>query len=975
MPTPSVSPQNVSTEDRPRDWLRSVPRRLRGHGRTLGALLLLTAALIAGLTVLGGGTVQADPVPGEVTNLRLSSDAPGELTITWDAPSDAPADYRVSWARGDLSYLSWDAADETHRGNSYPGGAGTSLTLTGLTADETYKVRMRSRYNPGTSNGWSGPWTDEARQRVTAPATPTPVPTAAPTPAPANDEVTNLRLSSDAAGALTITWDAPSSAPADYRVSWARDDLSWLSWDASNETHRGSSYPDGADTSLTLTGLTGGETYKARLRSRYNPGTSEGRSGPWTDEATQRVLGDAPAAPTALSAEETTIKGQTSIALSWTAPSQGDLTGYRIHRGATAGSLTVMVQNTGDTEASYTDATTEADNTYVYAVTALSLDGNSPRSATVSIGRGGGGTTTRDDPPLIISDDEDDENLQFAEQSGSSTVSLVSNLGLSDAVIPVQFQTADNLYDQSFTTGGSSDTRYVLISLTLNLSTAASFQEDVIGVSVYSDAGGKPGTSLYAFDAQTVDSPSSEDITFEGELPLEPNTKYWLRVSSVSSSGQLGSRQGGQVDSSGLSDWSLADYYHLSTVGSFGSVGTRSLAVGLRGVVLEPSTVEPVGWDFSDFSFDASTLGRLRIGETSTGVLDATDDNRSGDLLKIEGLTAGNSYRVRAWFGTSKEDSATAARGGAIGLQFSRAGIELASLSPHNDNLLDDGHASFVFPAFASEDYYVDLVAPAFRPPDGSNPAHTYYGPYMLEIYDLGVTQRLTGVTGQTCDSDNRVCTGGTVTYSEGYGIKASNICVNNRCSNDPRFPEFWYPGYETNETHEVSVGNNPTSKNLSQAVAFRAHDSTGPTAGFKLDRVEVFVHSMTSGSIPQAAIHARNVIEPGDHLFDLEPIYNDDGHLDAFVAPQNAPALNRDTYYFIVFSEGGGDTDSFKLYATAKQNDDDDDAHTKWDIQIAGRTKDKDATSPTWGSMISGDAMSGTNVLIQFSIYAGVAP
>ena len=593
---------------------------------------------------------------------------------------------------------------------------------------------MRSRYNPETSEGWSGPWTDEATQLVRS-DDPDP-PTAAPTPAPANDEVTNLRLSSDAAGSLTITWDTPSDAPGDYRVSWARDDLSWLSWDAADETHRGSSYPDGADTSLTLTGLTGGETYKARMRSRYNPGTSDGRSGPWTDEATQRVGGDAPDAPTGLSAVETTSKNQTSIDLSWTAPSHDALTGYRIWRGADADSLSELVQDTGNTDASYSDATTEADNTYVYAVTALSLDGNSPRSATTSITRGGGGTTTRDDPPLIISDDEDDENLQFAEQSGSSTVSLVSNLGLSDAVIPVQFQTADNLYDQSFTTGGSSDTRYVLISLTLNLSTAASFQEDMIGVSVYSDAGGKPGTSLYAFDAQTVDSPSSEDITFEGELPLEPNTKYWLRVSSVSSSGQLGSRQGGQVDSSGLSDWSLADYYHLSTVGSFGSVGTRSLAVGLRGVVLEPSTVEPVGWDFSDFSFDASTLGRLRIGETSTGVLDATDDNLDapehtervprGDLLKIEGLTAGNSYRVRAWFGTSKADSATAARGGAIGLQFSRAGIELASLSPHNDNLLDDGRASFVFPAFANEEYYVDVVAPAFRPPTGhSRPTST----------------------------------------------------------------------------------------------------------------------------------------------------------------------------------------------------------------------------------------------------------
>ena len=61
---------------------------------------------------------------------------------------------------------------------------------------------------------------------------------------------------------------------------------------------------------------------------------------------------------------------------------------------------------------------------------------------------------------------------------------------------------------------------------------------------------------------------------------------------------------------------------------------------------------------------DASTPGRLWIGTTSTGTLDSVDDNLDapehtrrvprGDLIKIEGLTAGNSYRVRAWFGTSK---------------------------------------------------------------------------------------------------------------------------------------------------------------------------------------------------------------------------------------------------------------------------------------------------------------------------------
>ena len=284
---------------------------------------------------------------------------------------------------------------------------------------------------------------------------------------------------------------------------------------------------------------------------------------------------------------------------------------------------------------------------------------------------------------------------------------------------------------------------------------------------------------------------------------------------------------------------------------------------------------------------------------------------------------------------------------------------------------MDDGRASFEFPAFANEEYYVDVVAPAFRPSEGSTPAYTYYGPYMLEIYDLGVTQRALGVTGQTCTDG--VCTGGTITHSEGYGIKASNICVNDRCFNDPRFPEFQVDGYETNETYEVSVGNNPSSKNLLRAASFLTPDDTSPTAKFKLDRIGTFVHSMTGGSIPQAAIHVVDGTGPGNKLFDLEPIYNDDAHIDYFVAPQGAQALGRNTRYYIVFSEGGGSNASYKLHVTAKTNEDDN-SHPGWLIGNTSRTKDNDAGTPSWSIMRLGDTSSGTAVHPQIRIYAGVA-
>ena len=136
------------------------------------------------------------------------------------------------------------------------------------------------------------------------------------------------------------------------------------------------------------------------------------------------------------------------------------------------------------------------------------------------------------------------------------------------------------------------------------------------------------------------------------------------------------------------------------------------------------------------------------------------------------------------------------------------------------------------------------MIAPAFRYNSPAIPAYDYYGAYMLEIYNRGPTQ--------------------TQSQPEGYGIKASNICVNNRCFNDPRFPEFWDDDHLTARLHEVSVGNNPTSKNLTQAVAFRADSTRSPTASFKLDRIGAFVHSMTAGSMAQAAIYSVTSSGPG---------------------------------------------------------------------------------------------------------------
>ena len=63
----------------------------------------------------------------------------------------------------------------------------------------------------------------------------------------------------------------------------------------------------------------------------------------------------------------------------------------------------------------------------------------------------------------------------------------------------------------------------------------------------------------------------------------------------------------------------------------------------------------------------------------------------------------------------------------------------------------------------------------------------------------------------------------------------------------------------------------------------------------------------MTGGSLAQAAIHASTSSGSGAKLFDLDPLLNDEENVDYFVAPRSAQALSRNTKYYVVFSEGGG--------------------------------------------------------------------
>ena len=74
-----------------------------------------------------------------------------------------------------------------------------------------------------------------------------------------------------------------------------------------------------------------------------------------------------------------------SLTLTWNDPQDAGITGYRVLRGTDAGSLSTIEADTASARAEYTDSTVAAETTYFYAVLALSADGDSTQSGTISV--------------------------------------------------------------------------------------------------------------------------------------------------------------------------------------------------------------------------------------------------------------------------------------------------------------------------------------------------------------------------------------------------------------------------------------------------------------------------------------------------------------------------------------------------------------------------------------------------------------
>ena len=164
--SPSVSTKHPTSEE------SLHPKSFQSWRWVFLAAILLVAVTISTFYF---SSAQAQGDDGAITGLTLTSASPGTLTVSWDAASPVPTDYRVDWAKSTEDYKSWKVDD----GHVYTAETVTTTTITDLAHDTEYKIRMRARYYKGEHMGksWGGPWEEATITVAGEPAeTPTPEP-------------------------------------------------------------------------------------------------------------------------------------------------------------------------------------------------------------------------------------------------------------------------------------------------------------------------------------------------------------------------------------------------------------------------------------------------------------------------------------------------------------------------------------------------------------------------------------------------------------------------------------------------------------------------------------------------------------------------------------------------------------------------------------------------------------------------------
>ena len=248
--------------------------------------------------------------PRDIGRIILTRTTPGTIEASWVAPSEAPANYRISWAKVGDPYLTW--SDST--GNAFP--TDPAHTITGLEEGEAYKVKVRASYS-GTSGDWSGDVTITIAEVVTNTIAEVVTNTIAVPGTPVN-----IGVSPGSSGTLDISWQAPAfdggSSITGYTIQWKAASGDWtVPSDVSEAATTGTSH--------TITGLTEGTTYAVRVFAT----NSIGDGVPSAESMVTQQTPQQPLGPRDIGRITLTSTTPGTIDASWVAPSEAPAN-YRI---------------------------------------------------------------------------------------------------------------------------------------------------------------------------------------------------------------------------------------------------------------------------------------------------------------------------------------------------------------------------------------------------------------------------------------------------------------------------------------------------------------------------------------------------------------------------------------------------------------------------------------------------------------------
>ncbi len=698
------------------------------------------------------GAGESSPRLGGVS---VSSDAAGELRVSWDAPEREAFEYRVRWAREDLGYLSYWQPNEAGRGNEWPAGDATSVTLRGLDEGAVYKVTLRARFHDAGGGVSASPWTPEASAAV---------------------------LSSSAAGSERV--EAPVAA----------------------QQRQAGQEPHSAE------------------ESQREAGSADQQADHRQAEPRSDTPADADSTPAAPSLTGIALSPEGHVLLLWQAPGGGTAGGYRVLRGADPASLQAVAEVTGSTATSYTDAAAPAGATLHYAVQARNAAGLSEPSDTLSI-------TTPGAPQTETEDQQPEQQEPETAESHGATSPTMYLSNLSQPSVGGFFGVIRDRYAQSFRTGSDPD-GYALSGLEFVLRRASG----TLDTSAEIRTGTQPTTLVHTLTQNGTIGDAFAPVRYDAptDARLDPDTDYWAVVRrSASSTGDGLVAVTAQSDSDSASPgWSLQQGM-LYSGGRWRSSTNRLLLRVLGGQESSPY-VEPDDGDFpGDDRRYGDVTGLVSLGQTSYGHLSGSDvgcrglprrDDRrvcygaAGDLWRLD-VPAGGYYRVEAVFG----DSPGVDTGGMVSVRFLRPGDgDLSGLGSAVDHNREDGR-SVVHVKTDWRRHYVNVDAKDVNP---DNP-RTSADDHLSVEYEGDYTITVTDITGVAEVTDN---------------------VYHDRPGDD-------YSSHSLLSTEE-----------LAEDVDFAQQFTTGShSGGYRLDRVEAQFHlvSPSTAAAPAIAIHADSSDAP----------------------------------------------------------------------------------------------------------------